>query len=652
MRGAGGRARVARSEALGGGGALWMEQGGSSPAAGREARAAEARARAAARRAARDSQRGTAGRADVTTRSSSLDAEQSARQQSRAKTLAKLKQRSQSQQGMAEIDQSDWLQVASTKPQESAAAIPAGSSSGIQASKETQHSSPSTGLARNGQPLQPPMAPSRPIKLPFSSVSTSRVGGGGVTVGWIISSGSSSVPAPAGKNESREWSWEAQYGKRVDTWHDAEPSDWAWQAAGGGWCGTVEGLVPGTSYSVRVRACADGITGPWSKKSDLIIAEALTTAAPAQPLSTAHIDDGSPLTAMISDVRVGEWEAALAHLKLYTHPDDEEGWVHGEVAREPTLGEAQRIVELVHVAVSHADVPVELVHRLLLVYPRAIQEKLTVPPAIDRPATGGDGLELLPLQRGLFTPVPPAVLDILLKPPGYSEAAARVLTRERCAGNLLPLHIASGTAGTTTATLEALLAVYPKAAGEREEHGLLPLHVAIWNHMPLAIVQLLLERTPGGHRSVTSKEKDSMWPLHVAASVCVPRPLLEWLIAQEPKALHATTRSGRTALHCALTPTRPPPPDHPPLDWWEPTLEVLMDAAPDLLHLTDNDGRTPLHLALWNNDPSPIIRKVVERAGEVSLERDSAGLTPLATAVGRGAEMVISHLPLAGLLLA
>jgi ankyrin repeat protein len=77
-----------------------------------------------------------------------------------------------------------------------------------------------------------------------------------------------------------------------------------------------------------------------------------------------------------------------------------------------------------------------------------------------------------------------------------------------------------------------------------------------------------------------------------------------------------------------------------------------MDAAPDLLHLTDNDGRTPLHLALWNNDPSPIIRKVVERAGEVSLERDSAGLTPLATAVGRGAEMVISHLPLAGLLLA
>ncbi len=635
-------------------GVLWMEQGGSSPATSREARAAEARARAAARRAARDSKRGGTGEREDGT-SHSVDADQSARQQSRAKTLAKLKQRSQSQQGMAEIDQSDWLEVASPKPRESAAkaATPPSSSSGTQDPRETQHPSPSTGTARNGQPLQPPTAPSRPIKLPFSSVCTSRVGGGGVTVGWAILSGSSSAPvAPAGWNASRQWSWEAQYGKRVDTWHDAEPSDWAWQAAGGGWCGTVEGLVPGTSYSIRVRACADGIPGPWSKKSDLIAAEALTVAAPTQPLSTTHIDDGSPLSAMISDVRVGEWEAALAHLKLYTHPDDETGWVHGEVAQEPTLGEAQRIVELVHVAVSHADVPVELVHRLLLVHPRAVQEKLTLPPAMNRQATGADGLELLPLQRGLFTPVSPAVLEILLNPPEYSEAAARVLTRERCAGKLLPIHIASGTPGTTTVILEALLAVHPKATGEREEHGLLPLHVAIWNHMPLAIVQLLLERTPDGHRSVTSKEKDSMWPLHVAASVCVPRPLLEWLIAQEPKALRATTRSGRTALHCALSPTRPPPPDHPPLDWWEPTLEVLMNAAPDALHSTDNDGRTPLHLALWNSDPAPIIRKVVERARELTLERDSAGLTPLATAVGRGAELVLTHFLLSRILLA
>ena len=620
-----------------------MEQAGSSPAAVREARAAEARARAAARRAARDSKRDLGARADGT---NSLDAEQRARQQARAKTLAKLKERSRSQQGMAEIDQSDWLEVASPKPRESTApASAASSSSGTQDSSEMQHPSSSPASVPEGQPMQPPTAPTRPIKVHFSAVCTSRVGGAGVTVGWAITTGSSSDPvAPAGWHGSREWSWEAQYGKRVDTWHDVQPSDWAWQAAGGGWCGTVEGLIPGTSYSIRVRALAGGIPGPWSKKSDLIAAEALATAAPAQPLSTAHIEDGSPLSAMLNDVRVGEWEAALAHLKLHTHPDDEEGWMHGEVGRDPTLGEAQRIVELVHVAVSHADVPVELVHRLLLAHPRAIQEKLTLPPAVNgRLATAGDGLELLPLQRGLFAAVSPAVLDILLNPPGYSEAAARVLSRERCAGKLNPLHIASGTPGTTTMALEALLAVHPKATGEREDNGLFPLHVAIWNHMPLAIVQLLLERTPGGHRAVTSKEKDSMWPLHVAASVCVPRPLLEWLIAEEPKALRATTRSGRTVLHCALTPTRPLPPNHPPLDWWEPTLEIVMDAAPDLLHSTDTDGRTPLHLALWNSDPVSIIRKVIERASEITLERDSAGLTPLATAVGRGADVVLTH---------
>ena len=48
-------------------------------------------------------------------------------------------------------------------------------------------------------------------------------------------------------------------------------------------------------------------------------------------------------------------------------------------------------------------------------------------------------------------------------------------------------------------------------------------------------------------------------------------------------------------------------------------------------------------LALWNSDPVSIIRKVIERASEVTLERDSAGLTPLATAVGRGADMVLTH---------
>lgn len=629
-----------------------MEPSGSaSPSlATREARAAEARARAAARRAERE-----AARSGGEQQAEGADAEQRARQQSRAKTLAKLKQRSQSQQGMAEVEQSDWLDVPSPRSPDSArVAAPSAASSGSapasQAETQRASSMPVLGGGSGNQPPQPPTAPSRPIALPYTAVSTSRVGGGGVTVGWAITTGSATAPiAPVGWNASRDWVWEAQFGKRVDTWHDAATSDWHVQAAGGGWCGTVEGLVPGTWYSVRVRAHMDGVYGPWSKKSDLIAAEALTTAAPAQPLSTTHTEDGTPLSAMVGDVRAGEWEAALAHLKQYTHPDDEAGWAQGEVTQEPTLGEAQRIVELVHLAVSHAQVPAELVHRLLLVHPRAIQEKLTLPPVMDghREVSAGDGLELLPLQRGLFSAVSPAVLDILLNPPEYSEAAARVLSRERCDGKLLPLHIASGTPGTTTATLEALLVVHAKATGEREANGLLPLHIAIWNHMPLAVVQLLLERTPGGHRSATSKEMDYMWPLHVAASVCVPIPLLEWLIAEEPKALSAKTRSGRTVLHCALAPKVPLPPEHPPLDWWEPTLDALMDAKPELLHATDGDGRTPLHLALWNSDPLPIVQKILGRAGEITLERDSTGLTPLATAVGRGAELVRTWLQIA-----
>lgn len=615
--------------------------GGASPSpAAREARAAEARRRAAQRKAERDAKRSEPAPPP------SESAEEEARRQSRAATLAKLKQRSASQQGMAEIDQSDWLDVPSPRPSGgSARQLPvAAADGGDDGGGHLQHAISAPARSSVGwRPPQPPTSPSRPVPLDFQEVSTSRIGGSGVTVGWAITTGSGSAPiAPLGWNNSREWLWEAQYGKQVDRWHDAAQDDWSCQQAGGGWCGTVVGLVPGSWYSVRVRAHVDGVYGPWSKKSDLITAMKLTVAAPVQPESTSSVEaDGSALSAMVSDVRMGEWEAALAHLKQYTHPDDEAGWEQQEPPLdEPTIGEKQRIVELVHLALSHAHVPLELVWRLLVAYPRAIQERLALPPVMDgRGADGGEGLELLPLQRGLFAAVSPGVLGVLLNPPDYTEAAARVISRERCEGRLLPLHIAAATHGTTTATLDALLESHAKATGEREENGLLALHIAIWNSMPLAIVQMLIDKTPGGHKSATSKDMDYMWPLHIAASVCVPRPLLEWLIEAEPKALNAKTRSGRNALHCALAPKVPALPEYPPLHCWEPTVDVLMDASPGLLLATDADGRTPLHLALWNGDPLPVIRKVLEKAEEAALERDSAGLTPLATAVGRGAEL-------------
>ena len=573
-------------------------------ATSREARAEQARARAALRR----SQRASSDRVLVGGATQEPpDPAAAARSASRAQTIEKLKARTRS----APAADAEWDVVTSPRDGQpdgdGAAASPAGGAA----------AGPSPTF---DGPLRPPTEqPSRPSALPFSSVSTSRLGGGGVTVGWTVQGTALGPPA-----QSCEWAWHIQYGKRVaDTWHDAAGSDWAWQAAGGGWCGTVEGLKPGDKYVVRVRAHCAGSYGPWSKKSEAIVAAPLTSAAPAQPLSTTNTDDGSPLSAMVSDVRAGQWSAALAHLRQHTDPDNDGSWFQGAAPkRDLTPGEEQRIVEVLHVACAHGDVPPDLVKRLLVTYPRAAQEKRMLPAgATGVDQGGGEGMALLPLQRALFAGVAPAVVSVLLMPPGYSEAAARVMSRERCEGKLLPLHIAAGTPGTPDATVEALIAVHGKATGEREANGLLPLHIAIWNHMPLSIVQLLLAKTGGGARAQTGRDLDAMWPVHLAASVCVPRPLLEVLIAAEPRLLGSKTKSGRTALHCALAPRRPTPPELPPLDYWVPTVETLIASDPAALLATDNEGRTPLHLSLWTGAPLPMVEMLLAAAPEATLER-------------------------------
>lgn len=55
-------------------------------------------------------------------------------------------------------------------------------------------------------------------------------------------------------------------------------------------------------------------------------------------------------------------------------------------------------------------------------------------------------------------------------------------------------------------------------------------------------------------------------------------------------------------------------------------------------------ARRPLHVALWHSAPLSLVQHLVDAAPEPLLHQDMFGLTPLAIAVGRGAELDVVEL--------
>jgi hypothetical protein len=116
-----------------------------------------------------------------------------------------------------------------------------------------------------------------------------------------------------------------------------------------------------------------------------------------------------------------------------------------------------------------------------------------------------------------------------------------------------PLHCLCRMKKAPVSTFTALLRAAPQAASFQEEsHHSLPLHIACWNDLPVAIIDVLVE---ANKEVLAAADADGNLPLHLAASrsgFCAVQYLLDATDNQELPGIvaHANHRQ-QTPLHCA-----------------------------------------------------------------------------------------------------
>jgi hypothetical protein len=84
---------------------------------------------------------------------------------------------------------------------------------------------------------------------------------------------------------------------------------------------------------------------------------------------------------------------------------------------------------------------------------------------------------------------------------------------------LLPLHLAILSGGVPLDVLETLLEAYPGAADVQDDHGMLPIHLAIKKHLDPDVVNLLLASNPD---CIEVKNYDDLTPYQMAQKSSSP----------------------------------------------------------------------------------------------------------------------------------
>jgi ankyrin repeat protein len=137
-----------------------------------------------------------------------------------------------------------------------------------------------------------------------------------------------------------------------------------------------------------------------------------------------------------------------------------------------------------------------------------------------------------------------------------------------------------------------LLAANRYAVCGPDSNGDLPLHTALHNGAPLAVVKLLLDAWPD---AALKAGGNSTLPLHCALRASAAPGVVRHIIAAAPTAVRlreTTVRfregpRGATALHAALS-AKPKAPE---------LLFEVLDACPEAVRERDDDGVLPIHLA-------------------------------------------------------
>eukprot|EP00586_Coscinodiscus_wailesii_P006821 CAMPEP_0172487600 /NCGR_PEP_ID=MMETSP1066-20121228/16727_1 /TAXON_ID=671091 /ORGANISM="Coscinodiscus wailesii, Strain CCMP2513" /LENGTH=872 /DNA_ID=CAMNT_0013254305 /DNA_START=162 /DNA_END=2780 /DNA_ORIENTATION=- len=181
--------------------------------------------------------------------------------------------------------------------------------------------------------------------------------------------------------------------------------------------------------------------------------------------------------------------------------------------------------------------------------------------------------------------------------------------------------------------IEAVLAAHPDATRVKNYEHYLPLHLASYANLDVALLKSIADANPDAIRTVSSSPYNSSGdgddddggknnlPLHCAASFpTAPALTLSYLLSLYPEAINAPDNLGDLPLHVAVTG-----------DSSVEGLEVLHRANPEGIKRRGENGYTALHLACKYSkrvDVS-VLRFLAEADPEAGMTVDDYGLLPL-----------------------
>ena len=244
-------------------------------------------------------------------------------------------------------------------------------------------------------------------------------------------------------------------------------------------------------------------------------------------------------------------------------------------------------------------------------------------------------MDWLPLHAAIATRRPDAVVMRVLA--AYREAA-----NEPTEETGFPLHFAAETgcygggqnvfgayrgSGFSEEVLTALLQENPdaiKSQNNPEEN--MPLHCALVNNAPEAVVRVLFEAHPGAARV---KNKFGKYPLHYAAEHGTTEAVVRMLLDEYPQAARKRNEAKYTPLHYATKNDAP-----------EAVIRMLVEAYPAGASQKNEDGYTPLKFAVERRASTSLLSFLLAGGQEYD-----SGNTPLHTACKNSAsEDVIEFL--------
>lgn len=189
-------------------------------------------------------------------------------------------------------------------------------------------------------------------------------------------------------------------------------------------------------------------------------------------------------------------------------------------------------------------------------------------------------------------------------------------------GTKLPLHFAVQNSAPM-AILELLVSSYPQALTTRDYDGSTPLHIACQlGYVSPNIVQLL-----ASSKSLRVVDKDGSLPLHMycdqqTEDAILNLQVVELMVERFHKSARKLNRDGRTPLHLVCQ-----GPDVENL----PVIRFLAQAYPRNLTIPDSTGCTPLVVACqWAGEESlPVVQYLVEASPQSVQRLDAFGMTVL-----------------------